>query len=112
MENAFRLRLYLLTALILLGFGTLLHRLHTVQIVRKEHYLSLVPSPRNVSVREPGVRGEIRDCNGVILARNSRHYEVSFNIEEIINAYALQHDDSPTIETLRSENGMNHRLAL
>jgi penicillin-binding protein 2 len=109
MENAFRLRLYLLTALILLGFGTLLHRLHTVQIVRKEHYLSLVPSPRNVSVREPGVRGEIRDCNGVILARNSRHYEVSFNIEEIINAYALQHDDSPTIETLRSENGMSRK---
>ena len=109
MENAFRLRLYLLTALILLGFGTLLHRLHTVQIVRKEHYLSLVPSPRNVSVREPGVRGEIRDCNGVILARNSRHYEVSFNIQEIINAYALQHDDSPTIETLRSENGMSRK---
>lgn len=107
METAYRLRLYLLTALVLLGFGALLHRLHEVQIEDTQKYRDRVPSPKNVSVREPGVRGEIRDANGVLLARNSRNYEVSFNIEEIINAYQLQHDDSPFVETLRSENGMS-----
>lgn len=107
METAYRLRLYLLTALVLVGFGTLLHRLHKVQIEETQKYKDRVPSPKNVSVREPGVRGEIRDAHGVLLARNSRNYEVSFNIEEIITAYRLQHDDSPIVETLRSENGMS-----
>ncbi len=107
METAYRLRLYLLTALVLVGFGTLLHRLHKVQIEDTQKYKDRVPSPKNVSVREPGVRGEIRDAHGVLLARNSRNYEVSFNIEEIITAYRLQHDDSPIVETLRSENGMS-----
>lgn len=107
METAYRLRLYLLTALVLLGFGTLLHRLHKVQIEDSQKYKDLVPSPKNISVREPGVRGEIRDAHGVLLARNSRNYEVSFNIEEIIAAYHLQHDDSPYIEILKSERGMS-----
>jgi penicillin-binding protein 2 len=107
METAYRLRLYLLTALVLVGFGTLLHRLHKVQIEDTQKYKDRVPSPKNVSVREPGVRGEIRDAHGILLARNSRNYEVSFNIEEIITAYRLQHDDSPIVETLRSENGMS-----
>lgn len=107
METAYRLRLYLLTALVVLGFGTLLHRLHKVQIEDTQKYRDRVPSPKNVSVREPGVRGEIRDSRGILLARNSRNYEVSFNIEEIINAYHLQHEDSPYIDTLRSEKGMS-----
>jgi penicillin-binding protein 2 len=107
METAYRLRLYLLTALVLLGFGTLLHRLHKVQIEDTQKYKDRVPSPKNVSVREPGVRGEIRDARGVLLARNSRNYEVSFNIDEIVNAYHLQYDDSPFIETIKSERGMS-----
>ncbi|MEN9990892.1 MAG: hypothetical protein RLZZ224_594 [Verrucomicrobiota bacterium] len=106
MEYSYRFRLYLLTALVLLGFGMLLQRLHEVQIIDSQKYRERVPSPKNVSVREPGVRGEIRDSQGVLLARNSRNYEVSFNIEEIIKAYQLQHDQAPIVETLRSENGM------
>jgi penicillin-binding protein 2 len=106
MEYSYRFRLYLLTALVLLGFGMLLQRLHEVQIIDSQKYRERVPSPKNVSVREPGVRGEIRDSQGVLLARNSRNYEVSFNIEEIIKAYQLQHDQAPIVDTLRSENGM------
>jgi penicillin-binding protein 2 len=106
MEYSYRFRLYLLTALVLLGFGMLLQRLHQVQIIESQKYRERVPSPKNVSVREPGVRGEIRDSQGVLLARNSRNYEVSFNIDEIIKAYHLQHDQAPVVETLRSENGM------
>jgi penicillin-binding protein 2 len=107
METAYRLRLYLLTALVLVGFGALLHRLHKFQIEDTQKYRDRVPSPRNVSVREPGVRGEIRDSRGLLLARNSRNYEVSFNIDEIINAYYLQHDEAPMMEILRTQRGMD-----
>jgi penicillin-binding protein 2 len=106
MEIAFRLRLYLLTALILLGFGTLLQRLHKVQIEDQSKYRERVPSPRSVTVREPGVRGEIRDANGIVLARNSRQYEVTFNLEEIVNHYLTIHEQAPMAETLRNERGM------
>ncbi len=106
MELAYRFRLYLLTALMLLGFGALLHRLHEVQIKQQTKFRALLPSSKSVTIREPGVRGEIRDCNGVVLARNRRHYEVSFNIQEILNHYTLQHNTNPKTVGLRTENGM------
>lgn len=105
MEPRFRLRLYLLTALILVGFGTLLSRLHEFQIERQAEFLSLVPGNRTVTVREPGIRGEITDRNGIPLARNLRNYVVSFNLEEIAAAYKLQHDESPRIERLVKRGG-------
>jgi penicillin-binding protein 2 len=97
MEPRFKLRLYLLTALILAGFGTLLSKLHEFQIERQDEFLAMVPGNRTVTVREPGIRGEITDRNGIPIARNLRNYVVSFNLEEIKNAYNLQHAESPTI---------------
>lgn len=105
MEPSYRLRLYLLTALVLVGFGGLLSRLHDFQIVRRDEFLQKVPGNRTVTVREPGTRGEITDRNGVVLAKNVRNYEVSFNLDEIRQAYLTQHDD-PTIEKLTKEDGM------
>lgn len=106
MEPRFRLRLYLLTALILVGFGTLLSRLHEFQIERKDEFQALVPGNRTVTVREPGIRGEITDRNDIPLARNLRNYVVSFNLEEILRAYRLQHDESPTLDRLTTQNGL------
>jgi penicillin-binding protein 2 len=106
MEPSYRLRLYLLTALVLVGFGALLSRLHEFQIVRRDEFLQLVPGNRTVTVREPGIRGEITDRNGVVLARNVRNYEVSFNLDEIRQAYLTQHEEDPTLERLTKENGM------
>lgn len=106
MEPRFRLRLYLLTALILVGFGTLLSTLHEFQIERQDEFLALVPGNRTVTVREPGIRGEITDRNGIPLARNLRNYVVSFNLEEILRAYRLQHSESPTLSRLTTENGL------
>jgi penicillin-binding protein 2 len=105
-EPRFRLRLYLLTALILVGFGTLLSRLHEFQIERQDEFQALVPGNRTVTVREPGIRGEITDRNGIHLARNLRNYVVSFNLEEIARAYKLQHDESPTLDRLTTQNGL------
>jgi penicillin-binding protein 2 len=105
MEPSYRLRLYLLTALVLVGFGGLLSRLHEFQIVRRDSFLQLVPGNRTVTVREPGTRGEITDRNGITLAKNVRNYEVSFNLDEIRQSYLAQHEDQQ-IEKLTKENGL------
>ncbi|RYD42081.1 MAG: hypothetical protein EOP85_11715, partial [Verrucomicrobiaceae bacterium] len=106
MEPGYRLRLYLLTALVLVGFGALLTRLHEFQIERRDEFLQLVPGNRTVTVREPGIRGEITDRNGVVLAKNLRNYEVSFNLDEIRQAYLSQHVGDPTIRRISKEDGM------
>lgn len=106
MEPSYRLRLYLLTALVLVGFGALLTRLHEFQIERRDEFLQLVPGNRSVTVREPGIRGEIIDRNGITLARNLRNYEVSFNLDEIREAYMAQHLEEPKIERVAKEQGM------
>lgn len=106
MEPSFRFRLYLLTALVLVGIGALLTRLHDFQIVRRDHFLAEVPGNRSVTVREPGIRGEITDRNGIVLAKNLRNYEVTFNLDEIRQAYLAQHVEDPTIERVTKEDGM------
>lgn len=109
MEPHYRVRLYLLTALVLFGFGSLLTRLHSFQIERRDYFQSQVPGSREVLVREPGIRGEITDRNGVALARNLRNYEVSFNLEEIYDAYIQQHEKAPRQESIFRENGMDRK---
>ena len=106
MEPSYRVRLYLLTALVLVGFGALLTRLHEFQILKRNDFLQLVPGTRSVTVREPGIRGEIPDRNGITLARNLRNYEASFNLDEIRQAYLAQHLEDPTIQRLTQENGL------
>ena len=106
MEPRFRLRLYLLTALILVGFGTLLSRLHEFQIKRQDEFQALVPGNRTVTVREPGIRGEITDRNGIPLARNLRNYVVSFDLDEIARVYRLQNADTPTLDRLTMQGGL------
>jgi penicillin-binding protein 2 len=109
MEPHYRVRLYLLTALILFGFGSLLTRLHSFQIERRDYFQSQVPGSREVTVREPGIRGEITDRNGIALARNLRNYEVSFNLEEIYEAYLKQHEKAPRQDAFYLEDGMDRK---
>ncbi|MCW1921389.1 penicillin-binding transpeptidase domain-containing protein [Luteolibacter arcticus] len=106
MEPRYRLRVYLLTALVLFGFGVLLSRLYEFQIDKRDFYRNQVPGNRQITVREPGIRGTIKDRNGIELARNKRQYEISFNLEEIHGAYRLQRAEDPTIEREQSEKGM------
>jgi penicillin-binding protein 2 len=109
MEPRFRFRIYLLTALVLIGFGALLTRLYEFQIVRRDQFLAEVPGNRTVTVREPGVRGEITDRYGNVLAKNLPQYEVSFNLDEIRKAYLSQHVEDPTIQRVTKENGMSRK---
>lgn len=106
MEPGYRLRLYLLTALVLVGFGVLLTRLHEFQIERRNEFLNLVPGNRTVTVREPGIRGEITDRNGITLARNLRKYEITFNLEEIRDAYLARHENQRMIERVVKQDGL------
>ena len=90
METVSKFRIYLLTALVLGGFGLLVNRLHEFQIERRYEFLNRVPGNQSVTVREPGIRGIITDSHGIPLARNQRQYEVSFNLAEIQQAYLAE----------------------
>ncbi|MDP0489733.1 MAG: penicillin-binding transpeptidase domain-containing protein [Verrucomicrobiota bacterium JB023] len=90
MEPRYRFRLYLLTALILLGIWTLLHRLHQFQIEDQQYFLAQKPSIHTVAIREPGVRGEIVDRNGVPLATNQRKYRLAVNLGEVQQSWKEQ----------------------
>ena len=90
MESRFRFRLYLLTALILFGTVSLLHRLHQFQIRDQHYYIRKKPGLSVVAIREPGVRGEIKDRNGVLLAENFRVYELVLNLGEIREEWVRQ----------------------
>lgn len=110
MEPSYRLRLYLLTALILIGFGALLSRLHDFQIERQQEFSAQVPGNREVTVREPGIRGEITDRNGVPLARNLRNYQVSLDLEEIYKAYQKDNNDTPVLERVAKLNNQPRKV--
>ena len=49
MQSRYRFRLYLLTAIILSGAGTLLSRLYDYQIVDTEYYRKLIPGETTIS---------------------------------------------------------------
>jgi len=87
MEPKYRFRLYLLTALVLVGCGTLLSRLYEFQIDRRADFIVNIPTTHTVEIREPGVRGKIVDRNGVVLARNRRSYEIIFNLDDVYGGY-------------------------
>jgi penicillin-binding protein 2 len=103
MEPRFRFRLYLLTALILVGAGMLLTRLYKFQIEDRDYHRQRVPGTRTVTIREPGVRGDITDRNGIVLAENVPNYDLIFNLEEIRRHWKLQHADAPDGESEAAE---------
>lgn len=93
MEPRYRFRLYLLTAIILFGGGTLLTRLFDYQILETEYYRKLIPGETTISIRDPGVRGTIVDRNGELLAKNLRNYELVLNLDEIHHEWERQHSE-------------------
>ncbi|MGB2403266.1 MAG: hypothetical protein ACPIA7_07620, partial [Akkermansiaceae bacterium] len=62
-------------------------RLYQYQIKERPRFLKQVPSNYEVTIREPGIRGDITDRNGEVLVQNQRNYQVIFNLEEIRNDY-------------------------
>jgi penicillin-binding protein 2 len=95
MVTRFRLRLYLLALCILAGFGVLTLRLYRVQIDEHETYVQKLPGRKYETVRIPGIRGEIRDRNGILLAQNLANYEVRFDLKAIRDEYVEKHGTTP-----------------
>lgn len=87
MKIKYKLRLYILMLLVLSAFCALGARLWDIQIRQTEHYQNEVPVTSKVTVRVPGIRGEIKDRNGITLVENVASYEVLFNLKEIKDAY-------------------------
>ena len=94
MESRYRFRLYILTAIVLIGGGTLLTRLYDHQIINTEYYRKLIPGETTISIRDPGVRGTIVDRNGQLLAKNLRNYELVLNLDEIHQEWERQHSEN------------------
>ena len=81
-------------------------RLYDFQIERTADFLEKVPSNREVKVREPGTRGDIKDRYGVTLASNKLSYIVYFNLAEIHKSYLKldkDNDGEPDNITLKRE---------
>lgn len=89
----YRFRLYVLTLAMLCGFGVLMYRLWTLQIVRHDEFVNKVPEAKQLRARIPGVRGEIKDRNGIVLATNKASFEVQVNLREVYEEYARQSAD-------------------
>ena len=95
MVTQFRVRLYLLVILVMAGFCLLVYRLYTIQVNEHAYYAARVPGSKFESVRIPGLRGEIKDRNGITLVDSTPNYELRLDLRELIGAYLKTHDELP-----------------
>ncbi len=91
-----RFRIYLVMMILLAGFCLLFYRLYRIQIVEHDYYASRVPGSRIETIRLPGIRGEIRDRNGAVLADSTPNYELRLNLREIVADYRKRKGAVPT----------------
>jgi penicillin-binding protein 2 len=80
----YKFRLYLFSLLVMAGFVSLVFRLHYLQIQRHDEFVTRVPGERKLRARVPGVRGEIKDRNGIVLAANKASFEVRVNLYDVV----------------------------
>jgi penicillin-binding protein 2 len=69
------------------GIGVLSYRLWQVQVVHGADYAAKIAANREVRVRIPPVRGEIRDRNGLLLVGNRSRYDIEFYLPEMVRGY-------------------------
>lgn len=95
MVTHFRFRLYFLAVLVMAGFALLAYRLYHIQVTEYASWAARVPGSKFESVRIPGIRGEIRDRNGLTLVDSTPTYELQFDLREIVAAYLKSHKKLP-----------------
>lgn len=95
MVTRYVIRLYLFGLILVAGFAVLLWRLWVVQIEEHKKYLAQVPQAALMVQRTAGIRGEIKDRNGVPLATNTVSYEIKLDLREIERLYKSRHKDVP-----------------
>ena len=77
LKSFFKSRLLVLSLIIILMGGVLLHRLFTLQIINGETYQSNYTLKIRKERTLNGTRGNILDCNGKVLAYNELTYKVT-----------------------------------
>lgn len=82
----YRFRLYLFSLLVMAAFLTLVYRLYYLQIERNDEFKARLPTTRHLKARVPGVRGEIKDRNGIVLVSNKPTFEVRINLKDVVDA--------------------------
>lgn len=80
----YKFRLYLFSVMVLTAFVALVYRLHYLQIEKHEDFVKRVPGEQELKARVPGVRGEIKDRNGIVLASNKASFEVRINLYDVV----------------------------
>ena len=95
MTNRYVFRLYIFALVLLGGFSALVWRLWAVQIEGFKKYSSQLPTVATQTQRLRGIRGEIKDRNGVPLAINRMSYEIKLDLKEIERLYKARHTEVP-----------------
>ena len=105
------LRLMFVAVVMMVGFAAMGWRLWHVQIVEGPAYSAQLASGREVRVRIPPLRGEIRDRNGIVLVGNRPSYNVEFYLPEMVRGYRERFAGAvPTVNYVGRVRGMARRL--
>jgi penicillin-binding protein 2 len=81
----YRFRLFLFSIVVLGAFAALLYRLNDVMVRRHDELSANLPTSQKLKARVPGIRGEIKDRNGVVLATNKPSFEVRINLKDLVD---------------------------
>lgn len=99
MATRFKFRLYLLALLVVIGVSVLVFRLYRIQVIEHQKWVNQLPGEKELTVRVPGVRGEIRDRNGMVLATNEASYDVTFDLRAITEQWRLDNPEEDVPKT-------------
>lgn len=108
----YRLRLYIFTIMLLVGFGALAQRLWNLSVERNEEFVHKIPTTKEWRARVPGTRGEIKDRNGITLVANKPSFEVRIDLKTLVDEYKkmLEVENKGLSKELRREVPMRNFL--
>lgn len=86
----YRVRLYLITLLLLACFGVLAQRMWHLTVERHAEFKGKVRGTKTLRARVPGSRGEIKDRRGDTLVANRPSFEVRINLKMLVDEYRNQ----------------------
>jgi penicillin-binding protein 2 len=82
-----RMRVRILTLLVLAGMGVLIWKLYHIQVVSGDEYANKILSQSSTSVLLPPARGVIVDRNGVGLAENKASIDIDLYLNVLVGNY-------------------------
>lgn len=91
-------RLLVLMIFGFLLFGFLVYRLFVLQIIQGEEHMEKFAYKIQKTIKKNGVRGNIYDCNGKLLAYNKLAYTVTFQNDNAFATLAKQNETSENEE--------------